>query len=138
MAPFQMMVPSRRKRTFEPRVIWPLTHVATGDGADARHTEDLADLGFAGDHFFELGGEHADHGPLDVLEQLVDDLVGTDLDVLGLGHLAGLAIGTHVEADERGVGGRRQADVVLGDAADGAVHERQLHLVALEAAQATR
>ena len=47
------------------------------------HPEDLADLGLAGDDLLELGGEHADHGVLDVLEELVDDLVGADLDVLG-------------------------------------------------------
>ena len=124
-APFQMIVPSRRKRTFEPRVIVPLMHVAAGDGADAGHPEDLADLGLAGDHLFELGGEHADHGVLDVLEELVDDLVGADLDVLGLGQLPGLAVGAHVEADDRGVGRGGQLDVVLGDAADAAVHERR-------------
>ena len=83
-------------------------HVATGDRADPRHPEDLADLGFAGDHFFELGREHADHRPLDVFEQLVDDLVGANFDVLGLGQVAGLAVGADVEADQRGVGGRRR------------------------------
>ena len=109
IAPFQMITPSRRKRTFEPRVMMPLTHVAAGDGADAGHAEDLADLGLAGDDLFELGSEHADHGLLDVLEHLVDDLVGPDLDVLGVGQLAGLAVGPHVEADDRGVGRRRRA-----------------------------
>ena len=111
-------------------------HVAAGDGADPGDPEDLADLGVAGDDLFELGGEHADHGLLDVLEQLVDDLVGADLDVLGVGQLAGLAVGADVEADDRGVGGGGQLDVVLGDAADGPVDEGQLHLVALELAQA--
>jgi hypothetical protein len=46
------------------------------------HPEDLADLGFAGDLLFELRLEHADDGLLDVLEELVDDLVGTDLDAV--------------------------------------------------------
>ncbi len=114
----------------------PLTHVAAGDGADPGHAEDLADLGLAGDDLLELGGEHADHGLLDVLEHLVDDLVGADLDVFGVGQLAGLAVGAHVEADDRGVGRGGERDVVLGDAADGAVHERELHLVALELAEA--
>ena len=45
------------------------------------HPEDLADLGLAGDDLFEHRGEHAEHGGLEVLEQLVDDLVGADLDV---------------------------------------------------------
>ena len=71
--------------------------------ADPGHAEDLADLGLAGDDLFELGGEQADHGVLDVLEDLVDDLVGADLDVLGVGQLAGLAVGADVEADDRGV-----------------------------------
>src|SRR5262249_11526827 len=94
----------------------PRAHVTACDGADARHTEDFADLGLARDHLFELGSEHADHRPLDVLEQLVDDLVGADLDVLGGSQLARLAIGTHVEADQRRVRGGREHDVVLGDA----------------------
>ena len=111
-------------------------HVAAGDGADAGHPEDLADLGVAGDDLFELGLEQAEHGVLDVLEHLVDDLVGADLDVLLVGHLAGLAIGAHVEADDGGVGRGGQLDVVLGDAADAAAHEGQLDLVALELAQA--
>ena len=68
---------------------------------------------------------------------LVDDLVGPDLDVFLLGQLAGLAVGTDVEADDRGVGGRRQLDVVLGDATDGPVDEGELDLVALELAQAS-
>ena len=33
------------------------------------------------DNILELGLEHPDHRLLDVLEQLVDDLVGADLDV---------------------------------------------------------
>src|SRR5215204_706165 len=46
-------------------------HVATGDGTHARHPEDLAHFGLARDDLFELGGQHADHGLLDVLEQFV-------------------------------------------------------------------
>ena len=84
-------------------------HVAAGDAADAGHAEDLADLGLAGDDLLELGSEHADHGVLDVLEHLVDDLVGPDLDVFGVGELASLAVGPHVEADDRGVRRRRRA-----------------------------
>ena len=113
----------------------PGAHVATGDRADLRHPEDLADLGFAGDLLLVLGLEHADDGLFDVFEQLVDDLVGADLDVFVVGQLAGLAVGTDVEADDRGVGGRGERDVVLGDATDGAVHEADLDLVALESTQ---
>ena len=103
---------------------------------DPGDAEDLPHLGVARDHLFELGGEEADHGLLDVLEDLVDDLVGPDLHVLEIGQLPGLAVRTDVEADDRGVGGGGQRDVVLGDAADGAVDEGELHLVALELAEA--
>src|SRR6187397_2970286 len=63
-------------------------HAATGDEADARDAEDLAHLGLARDDLFELRCEHADHGALDVLEELVDDLVGADVHALGIGELA--------------------------------------------------
>src|SRR5688572_22952031 len=91
---------------------------APGDHAVAHHTpgnlahswdlEDLEHLGVAGDDLLVLGLEHAHHGGLDLLEDLVDDLVGADLDALGLGQLAALAIGPHVEADDGGVGGGGQ------------------------------
>ena len=56
--------------------------------------------------------------------------------MLGLGQVTSLAVGTNVEADDGGVGRRRQRDVVLRHATDRAVHEGQLHLVALQALQA--
>ena len=111
-------------------------HEATRDGADLRHTEDLAHFGIAGDDLFVLRSQEAHHRPLDVFEQFVDDLVGTDLDTLCFGEFAGLAVGTDVEADERGIGGGRERDVVLGDTTHGTVHERELHGFALQAAQA--
>src|SRR6056297_1443407 len=111
------------------------SHVATGDRADLRHTEDLAHLGFTGDLLFELGLEHADDGLLDVLEELVDDLVGTNLHFFLLGELSGLAVGTHVEADDRRVRGVRQGDVVLGDPTDRSMDEADVDLVAFESSQ---
>jgi len=56
--------------------------------------------------------------------------------VLGFGQVAHFAIGSHVEADDRGVGGGRERDVVLGDRAHAAVHERRFHVVTLELAEA--
>ena len=135
MLPFQMMVPSRRNRTLRAPGDDPVEHVAPGDAPDPGDLEDLAHLGVAGDDLFDIGLQQAEHGVLDVLEHLVDDLVGPDLDALGLGQVAGLAVGPDVEADDRGAGGRGQLDVVLGDAADGPVHEDDLHLVALQLAQ---
>ncbi len=82
------------------------------------------------------GASMPDHGALDVLDELVDDLVGADLHVVDLGQLAGTPIGPDVEADDGGVGGGREGHVVLGDATDGPVDERQLDLVALQLAEA--
>ena len=65
----------------------------------------------------------------DVVEHLVDDLVQAHVDLLGLRERPGLTVRTDVEADDGRVGDRREVDVRLGDPADGAVHERQPHLV---------
>src|SRR3954452_12034085 len=89
-------------------------HVAAGDGADPRDAEDLPHLGVAGDDLLELGGEEAHHGLLDVLQDLVDDLVGADLDVRGVSQLPASAVGDDVPADDGGVRGDGEGDVVLG------------------------
>src|SRR5947207_10924869 len=49
--------------------------VAAGNLADPRHREDLPHLGFARDHFGELGLQHPFEGRVDVFEHLVDDLI---------------------------------------------------------------
>ena len=66
---------------------------------------------------------------------MVDDLVRANLDLLSIGEIAGLAVGPHAVADDRGVGGRRQLDVVLGDPADTSMHEADLDLVTLQLAE---
>ncbi len=98
-----------------------LAHEAPGDRADARDAEDLADLGLAGDDLLEDRREQAEHRGLDLLDQLVDDLVGADLHALGLGELAAAPVRAHVEPDDRRVGGLGELDVVLGDPADAAM-----------------
>src|ERR1017187_8331051 len=70
MAPFQITVPSRRKRT--------------------------------------------EHGRLDVLEQLVDDLVVADFDVGTLRQFTGALVRPDVEPDDGGARRGRQLPVVLG------------------------
>ena len=51
-----------------------LPDVAAGDGTDAGHPEDLAHLGLAGDDLLEHRGEQSEHGRLEVLQQLVEDV----------------------------------------------------------------
>src|SRR5690606_34846441 len=90
----------------------------------------------ARDHLFELRREQTEHGVLHVVDDLVDDLVGTDLDAFFVGELTRGPVWTHVEADDRGVGGGSQLDVALGDATDAAADERDLDVVALELLEA--
>ena len=51
------------------------------------------------------------------------------------GQFATALVRSHVEADDRGVRGLGELHVVLGDAADAAVHDDELDVVALELAQ---
>src|SRR5580698_713103 len=75
---------------------YPVAHVATCHSTHSRDPEDLADLGLAGDDLLEFRSEHSEHGCLDVLEELVDDLVGADLHVSVGRHLAGPAVRTNI------------------------------------------
>ena len=131
-----MIVPSRRNLTLAPPAHVPVLDDAASHGTDARDAEDLAHLRLAHHNFLELGLEQADHGVLHVFDKVVNDLVQPDFDVLGLGCLARVAVRAHVEADDRGLGGRGELHIVLVDPADATADEGELHVTALELAQA--
>ncbi len=101
----------------------PVGHVGTGDRACAWHLEEGPDLGLAENDLllvrFELPDEHL----LDVVEQLVDDAVGEDLDARLLGGATCLALGANVEADDDRTRHLGQGDVVLADPADRAMDD---------------
>src|SRR5260370_5395693 len=103
---------------------------ATGHVADPRHPEDLAHLRGAELSLLEDRLEHALERGLDFLDRLVDDRVVADIDALGAGQLTGPASPTDVEADDHRFGGDRQVDIVLGDRADTAADDPQLHFLA--------
>src|SRR3954468_14379977 len=103
-------------------------HPATGDVAHLRGAEDLPDLRLAKGDLLVDRLEHALQGGLDVVDRRVDDRVVPDIDVLALGQLAGVALGPDVEAEDDGVGGGRQRDVVLRDRAHAAVDDPQRDL----------
>src|SRR6185436_179988 len=109
-------------------------HRAVGDVA-ARHAADLGDLEdstdvrVAEDLLADLGGEHALGGLLEVVGDVVDDLVGADLNALLLGKLAGLAGGDDIETDDDGLGRVGQEHVALGDAAHRRVDDAGLDLL---------
>src|SRR4051812_8848795 len=102
----------------------------TGDVADARHAEDLADLRRAERDLLELRLEHALEGRLDLLDRRVEHRVVPDVDTLAVGQLGGLPLGPDVEADDDDVVGQRQVDVALADRADAAVDDPQRDVVA--------
>src|SRR6478752_3352284 len=108
----------------------PGPHDAAGDVAELGRPEDLPDLRRTGLHLLELGLEQTLERLLDLVDGLVDDRVVADVDTLAVGQLLHPAHRLDVEADDDGVGGGRQVDVVLGDAADPAVHHPQVDLLA--------
>ena len=96
-------------------------HAAAGDGAHLGNPEDVEHLGAAQVVLLERGFEQAHHGQAHLVLQLVDDGVQADFDALLLRQFGGLALGTHVEADDDGVRGGGQQHVALGDGADAGV-----------------
>src|SRR5437660_32447 len=91
-----------------------LGDVASGHGRP-RDLERGPYLRRAEQHLLLLGGQQALQGGADVVEELVDDLVGPDVHTLPLAELAGAGVRTHAEADHDGVGGLGQRDVALAD-----------------------
>src|SRR4051794_5015617 len=101
----------------------------TGDVADARHPEDLADLRRAELDLLVDGLEHALESGLDLVDRLVDDRVVPDVHTLAVGQLGRLPLGPDVEAQDDDVVGQRQVDVALGDPTDAAVDDSQRDVV---------
>ncbi len=76
----------------------PLRTRATGDDADSRDLEHLADLCVAEHDFALFGTKHAFERERDVFDRFVDDLVQLDLHAFALGGSARVVVRTHVEA----------------------------------------
>ena len=72
------------------RVYLAVDDKTAGNGADLRNLEYLLYLYLAGDNFFLHLVEHTLHGGLDVVDSVVDDRVGVDLDSLALSKFAGV------------------------------------------------
>ena len=107
------------------------THAAC-NGAHLGNLEGLADFEVGDNLLLRLGREHTLDSVLQLVDGVVDDTVETDVDLLGLGHLAGTHGGTHLEAYDDSVGRLGKEDVVLGNLTDGLVDDIDLHLVSGE------
>src|SRR4030095_4603497 len=85
--------------------------------------------------FLEPRLEQAGHRLLDLVDDVVDDRVETNVDLLALGHVAGVPIGPDVEANTDFVGCRREEHVRLVDRADAAVDDPDLDLLVAQLRQ---
>ena len=80
-------------------------------------------LGPAQVHLFELGGEHALHGRLHLVDGVIDDPVHAHIHVHAGGRLLGVGVGADIEAHDDSAGGGGQHHVALADGAHGAVDD---------------
>src|SRR5262249_6858777 len=76
--------------------------VAPRAGASLADLEDLPDLGVPQHFLAQLGREHALRGLLEIVGDVVDDVVGADLDALLFGQSPRLARRDDVEPDDDG------------------------------------
>src|SRR6185437_5573613 len=112
-----------------------IAHRATGDRADARDLEYLADFRLAQHHFALFRTEHAFHRRAHVGNRFVDDPVQLDLDAFALSRGARVVVRPDVEANDDRAGGLGEQDVAFGDRADAAVHDVDLDFRGRQAAE---
>src|SRR6266567_3088658 len=105
---------------------------AAGNRSQPRDLEEGTYLRLAERLFLLDGLEHPDERLLDVLGELVDDAVRTDLDAFTLRKRSGFGIRSDVEPDHSRAGGRGEHDVALGDAAHALVDDVHAHLRVLD------
>src|SRR5271165_3780267 len=104
-------------------------HHAAGHVADLADAEHFANRDAALVYFLEDRLQHAGHGALKLVRKLVDDGVEADVDFLMLRHCRGIALRTHIEADDNCVRGRGQQHVALVDGADAAADDANANLL---------
>ncbi len=110
--------------------------VATCDLSDFGDSKDAADLGLSDGFFLDGGSELFFHRGFDIVEQVVDHAVDTDLDAFVLCEFLCFCVGSDLEADDHGVGGGRQVDIVFGDTTDRSEGDREFDLDVLDLEQA--
>ena len=94
--------------------------------ANPLDAEDLAYFGFAGDNLFELRLKHADNGGFDIVDDFVDDLVGTDLDAFLICGGADTAIRSDVEGNDCCASGLSECHIARSRWANGLVQKVDL------------
>src|SRR3990172_8594753 len=106
-----------------------LRDAAAGDLAHLGDCEHLQNLGIAEEGLVPRGCEHAGHGLLHLVNEVVDHRVITDFHALALGHLPRLCISSHIEAEHDRARSRGEPYVGLGDATHSRMDDARAHLV---------
>src|SRR5208337_1698686 len=106
-------------------------HTAVEYGAACNHPEfwNMKGLSYfrPADHvLFVYRLEHADYGAPDVIEELIDDIIVTNVHRFLLGQLLNLRIRSYIEADHDSIGGRSEHNVGFGDRTGTAVNDVDL------------
>ncbi len=85
--------------------------------------------------FLVFRGQHAGHGGFDVVDGVINDPVGADIDFFVVRGLAGVGVGPDIEADDQSVGGRSQHDIGFVDGADAGMDDVDTDFFVLEVFQ---
>ena len=101
---------------------------ATSDGADLGDLEDLADLCVPKHLFADVRREQALDSLLDVIDNVIDNLVVTNLNALVLGKHSPLGVGDNIEADDDRLRCLGKQDVRFGNPANCLVNHANLDL----------
>ena len=75
------------------------------------------------------------HGALDLIDNVVNDRVQTDVHFFAIGQFGGFSLRPNVETDDDRVGRRRQQHVGFSNGADARMHDADLYLVGAELVQ---
>ena len=112
-----------------------LIDVASADDTDARYLEGISDDSLAQDFFLVFRIEHALHGCLDIVDDVVNDSVEPDLDIGGLSLVSYSRCRSYVKADDDRVGCLGEHDVGFIDGTYAAVDDVDLDFRSLELLQ---
>ena len=92
-----------------------VNHQTTGNSTHLRYLEHLLHLNLTRDDLLFHLVEHTLHGLLHIVDSVVDDRVGIDLDAFALSGTTGIGRRTYLEANDDSLGSRSQHDIVLRD-----------------------
>src|SRR6476620_2899558 len=110
----------------------------TGDHRVLADADDLTDFGTSLDDLDDLGFEQALKGRVDVVGQLVDDVIETDVDAFGLRCAPRRLSDARAEPDHDRVGRRGEHAVVVRDVAGGGMEDVDANLVLVKLLQGMR